>query len=454
MTTKLYPYQKEVLKEIDQFNGRSLCALEMGLGKTLIALTHLHDGKDSTPAVVVCPASVKYVWEYEAAHHLKMRATVLIGQTPSESNGQTTNKGSLFVINYDVLQYWLPWLKQLGLRTVIIDESHYLGNRTTKRTKSVKELCKGIPNVLALSGTPLTNRPAELWPTLNILRPDLYKSFWSFGQTHCGAKLGHWGWEFKGATQLPKLHSNLKDQLMIRRLKKDVLKGLPEKVRNVLPCDLKDRKEYDFADAEFLNWLRQFNAAKIKGAKAAHQLVKIGYLLRLSARLKLPAVVRWANKFLRETNEKLILFAVHKKMISALNRRVKCKHVIIDGSVTGRHRKDRVDQFQKDSKTRVLIGNLQAAGTGITLTAASTVAFAEMSWRPGDFIQAEDRPHRIGQTKTVFVYYLIAGGTVEETLCKIIQSKQNVLSAVMDGTPVGNLNVFDQFIKTQERRLL
>ncbi|MFW6172004.1 MAG: helicase-related protein, partial [Planctomycetota bacterium] len=252
---------------------------------------------------------------------------------------------------------------------------------------------------------------------------------------------------FKGAANLDELHRRLRCGVMIRRLKADVLHQLPPKFRRVLPVELSNRDEYEQANSNFATWLKENYRGKATRSLRAAAVTKIGYLLRLTGRLKCKAVVRWANRFLRETDEKLILYAVHRKMIAALARRVRAKHVIVDGSVTGRMRKAAVDQFQGDANTRLLIGNLQAGGVGLTLTASSTVGFAELYWRPADHVQAEDRIHRIGQENDCWINYLVAGGTIEETLCRVIQEKQQVLNSVLDGRPVEDLDVWDQLIK-------
>lgn len=449
------PYQEEGIALIDRYNGRALLADEMGLGKTLQALWALQRKPERLPALIVCPASVKYNWQREAEIHCGMMASICEGQSPPTFNRMNrTHISQLTIINYDILKYWLDYLKKLNFQTVIFDESQYLQSRTSDRTKASRKIVKGVPHVFALSGTPLTNRPAELFPILNILWPTHYNSFFSFAELYCEPKWKPWGTEFKGATNLPQLHAELKERGMIRRLKVDVLKDLPEKNRRTQLMDLSDPAEYRKASTDFMSWLRENHAHKVRRASRAEKLVQVGYLLRIAARLKMRSVVGWANKFLRETDEKLILFAVHTKAIELLQRRVEAKSVTIDGSVTGRRRELAKDQFQRDPKTRLMIANIKAGGVGLTLTASSTVGFTELWWRPGDHIQAEDRIHRIGQTKVSWIYYLIAGGTIEERLCRILQEKQAVISAVLDGGPVAaDLNIYEELLDELEKEV-
>lgn len=426
------PYQIEAIEAIENNDGRALAALDMGLGKTLISLWCLDRNPDWTPALVVCPASVKYNWQAEASIHLGMKSSVCNGRTPPKRGaGKLQSMAPLYIINYDILQYWKGYLKQLGFKTIICDESQYLSNPKAIRTKAVKSLTKGADNVIMLSGTPLMNRPAELWPTLNMLWPRVFKSFRTFAEQHCEPRIERGRWTYNGATNLKSLNRKLTSIGMIRMRKQDVLKDLPGVNERMVVCPLLDPKEYQRAENDFVNWLKTQN--KNKPNLMSLGLVKIGYLLRLAAKLKFKYVVEWINQFLEETDEKLVVMAHHKKAIKVLKKHITAKSVVVDGSVRGEKRQAAVDQFQRDASTRVFIGNIKAAGVGLTLTAASTMVIAELPWRPADLTQAIARINRIGQTETAFVYYMIALGTKEERACEVLQEKQQTVSAVLDG---------------------
>ena len=450
------PYQLEGMRLIEHFDGRIILSDEMGLGKTLQSLWTLQRNPEWLPALIVCPASVKYNWEFEAIHYCGMRSSICEGSKPPTFNrhGMSTTS-PLTIINYDILKDWEPYLKKLKFKTIVFDECHYLQSRTSLRTKAAKRVSRGCEHIFALSGTPLMNKPADMFPTLNILWPDQYNSFWSFAQLHCDPKWKPWGWEYKGASNLDVLHAQLKSQGMVRRLKKDVLKDLPKMNRRVMPIQMSDESEYRRARDDFMSWLRANHAHKMRSAGKAEKLVQVGYLLRLAARLKMRAAVNWANTFLEETDEKLVLFAVHRKAIECLQRRVKAKSVVIDGSVVGRKRQLAVDQFQNDRKTRLCIGNLKAAGVGITLTAASTVGLLELFWNPAVMIQAEARVNRIGQTDVAWAWYLVAAGSIEERLCRILQERQGIMDAVLDGGPVpDSLNIYEELLDELEKEAL
>jgi SWI/SNF-related matrix-associated actin-dependent regulator 1 of chromatin subfamily A len=400
-----YPFQLRGVRQLHRFGGRALLADEQGLGKTFQTYLYCSRHPEQKPVVVVCPASLKFVWEREARRHFGWRAEVLSGTKPPGVS-LALSTASLVVLNYDILWPWIPWLKNLKPKLVVLDECQYISGRHTKRTKGVEKLCEGVPHVLALSGTPLTNRPAELFPTLHLLRPDLFPSFYPYGHRYCGAKRNPFsgGMDYKGSSNLEELHKILLENLMVRRRKVDVLKELPSKTRCVVPLELPDYGEYNRALEDFLGWLGE-----------------------------------------RKCDRKLVIFAVHKEVISKLRKHFGKGCVVVDGSTSLKNRRAAVDAFQGSRGCRVFIGNIKAAGKGLTLTAASDVAFAELDWTPGAHLQAEDRAHRIGSKEAVFIHYLVAKGTIEEHLVELLQSKQGTLSAVLDGGSRGeDLDIFDR----------
>lgn len=429
--TKPTPYQLSDIPRIDRFGGRALLAWSMGVGKTYEALFWAVLHPKARPMVVVCPASVKYVWESEARHHFGLRAEVLEG-TRSRGDG-LAGKPQLVVLNYDILSHRMEYLLSLRPQLVVFDESQYLMSRSALRTKQARVLCHNVPHVLCLSGTPILNRPADLWPSLNILRPDKFPGFWAFAMKFCGARRTFYGWDVRGSSNADELFQLLTKTVMIRRKKEDVLKDLPPKRRSIVPLEIRDRTQYDKAVDDFLGWLRQHAPGKLSRAARAERLVQLGYLKRLAARLKLRGVYDWVDSYLRESEGKLILFAVHKKIIKRLRERYEDDCVVIDGSVTGRKRRLAEDQFKTRKDCRILIGQIKAAGVGLNLQCASDVAFVELGWNPATMDQAESRAHRMGQKNEVACYYLLAKDSIETRLLKLLQDKQKVSSAIIDG---------------------
>lgn len=443
--TKPYPFQLEGVERMEAFNGRALLADEMGLGKSLEALLFAQRNDKLRPVVVVCPASLKENWRREAAKHVRMPAVVLSGTKPNVDPKFLVSP--ILIINYDILTPWLPFLRSLNPKLVICDEAHALQGRSTKRTKAVQMLCHGVPGFLALTGTPLTNRPANLWPILNLINPRLYPSFWNYAREFCNLKRTPWGWDWSGASNLPKLHQTLLNTCMIRRKKSEVLSQLPPMQRIVMPVEITDRRQYETATKDFMSWMMKYSPTSLKTAQKAEGLVKIGYLLRLTATLKLPVIREWIDNFLEGSDEKLTVYGIHRKIVESLHETYGKNSVLVHGGITGNSRQRAVDQFQRDAKTRLFIGNVKAAGVGLTLTAAATVANIEFGWVPGDHIQAENRVSRIGQTKAQTSYWIVGRDTIEERLVKVLQNKQQNIDAVVDGDDeVNQLDVYDQLI--------
>ena len=443
--TVLLPFQAKAVRRIGRFNLRSLIAHDMGLGKSLTSLTAASEN-GAWPAVVVCPASLKWNWEREAKIHLRLRAEVLEGRKPRAGS---LTKRKLVIVNYDILGAWLPWLKgDVDPELVIVDESQLIANRNSKRTKWVRLLCQDVPCVLALSGTPLVNRPPELWPTVNLLWPKEFPGFWAFCQEFTVPRRTPWGWDFKRSRNLDVLHERLKRAGMLRKRKSQVLKDLPEKQREILLLPVDNRRDYDHAEDDFLAWLKKRDKTKVRKAKRAQRLVQMGWLKRLAAEGKMPSVLEWIENFLEGSDEKLVVMAVHKSVIKAIHDRWRKISVVVDGSVTGRKRQLAVDQFNKRKDTRLFIGNIKAAGVGLSITGASTMAVVELPWTPGACSQAEDRIHGISrgiEGIPTSIFYLVARNTIESKLIQLIQEKQDVLDQTLDGKiGAGGFDILDR----------
>lgn len=448
--TELRPFQKEGVRNIYEFRGRALLADDMGLGKTLQALYWILKTPNHRPAIIVTPASVKYNWQAEAHMHLNLSTHVLEGNRPKRI---TTLPGDIIVLNYDILKSWLPALLKAKPKTLIIDEAHFAKNPDAKRTKAVLKLAAKASSVVAISGTPLTNRPIELWPILKAVDPTLFPSREDFAWRFCKPRWTPWGWKYDGACNLSKLNRILQNNCMIRRLKKDVLKELPEKNRAVVSFKLKSYQEYDKAQEDFIGWLRGINQARANKAARSQALTKVGYLIRLSAKLKLEWTAQWiADFFESHPGEKLVCFTMHTFVIDYLRERFRQRALVINGAVTGKRRQETVFQFQNNRRYDLMLGNWRAAGVGITLTAACHAVALDLPWTPGDLLQGEDRIHRIGQKRAVTVHYLTALGTIEEKQIKILRKKSKVLDAILNGERAeGDLDIFDELIAELKR---
>lgn len=450
MTTKPLPFQLEDIKKIESFNGRALIAWEMGLGKSFGSLLYAHRNKDLRPIIIVCPASLKWNWANECATHFNLHSEILEGMKPPRKGIGRKSKG-IYIINYDILGAWLQFLKELSPQLVILDEAHYCKSLKARRTKYTRMLCNGVEHVLALSGTPLTNRPAELYSILNLLRPDLYNSAFTFYSNYCRLQRTPWGWKYDGARNLKELHQKLTKTVMIRRRKKDVLSELPDKQRHIITLPIEDEKEYKEAVTDFLGWLKGKDASKVKKAAKAEQITKMVYLSQLAANKKLPAMFDWIDNYLEETNDKLLFFAVHRSIIKALHSRYDKISVVVTGKVKGRKRQQAFDQFNKDTHTRILFGNIQAAGVGWNCKATHNTAVGELPWTPGELTQLEDRTHGIKrgvEGKKSNYYYLLGKDTIEIPKCRLLQRKARILDNTLDGRrQVDSLDIYDLLAK-------
>lgn len=463
--TKPYPYQRHGVHLIQhRFQGRAILGDEMGLGKTPQAMWWARKYLKKGPIVAVVPANLKENWRREALKHVGMRAAVLSGRRPPSTGAP--RDVPLVVINYDILgspgdpRSWVSRLRKLKPGLVIVDESHYIKSRDALRTRAVQALARPAPHVLVLDGLGgMVQRPAEIWTSCNLVRPDLFPKFKSFGDRYCGKRWTPWGWRYDGATNTKELFRRLRRTCLVRRRKADVLKDLPAKQRIVVPIELdkKARREYDEALNNFLVWLAKYtrSPARVRRAMKAERMVRMGYLRRLAAVLKLRSVAQWAADYLETNDDKLILYGIHHKVIEPLAEQFGRMAVMIHGGVTGRKRQNAMDAFNRNPSKRLLVGQIEACGVGWSCTSTSTVAFAEIDWTPGKHVQAEDRVHGVARGlagRNATAYYLVAADTIEEDLCRIIQTKQGVLDAVLDGEVVQTMDVLDQLMAAMADR--
>lgn len=444
LKTELYPFQKQGVAFIEAKDGRALIGDEMGLGKTIQALAWLQLHPEKRPAIIVVPASLKLNWEKEAKKWMKNpNVQVLYGEEPN-----IPLTGDILIINYDVLSHWVNELNKIKAQVFIADECHYFKNNQTKRTKAVKQIAKHIPHVICLSGTPIVNRPIEGYNALKLIDGCTIPNFWRFAQQYCDAKHNGFGWDFTGATNTDELHELLTNTIMLRRKKEDVLKELPAKMRSIVPMELSNNQEYWKAQSDFIDWVKQTRGKKAaEKASNAEALSRIEGLKQLAVKGKMKQVKSWIQNHL-ETNGKLVVFAIHKETINQLMQEFGNKAVKIDGSVSANDREKAVESFQNNDSIRLFVGNIKAAGVGITLTAASSVAFLELGWSPGEHDQAEDRIHRIGQqADSINAYYLLADGTIENEIADLIDHKRKVLNQVLDGKKTEESSLLSELLE-------
>ena len=423
---KPYPFQAAGVEYLLKAK-RSFLADDMGLGKTAQALLASFIA-EAHPTLIVCPASLRLNWDVEIKKWLGKEKLCLFK-----------------IINYDVLEKNIEYLKQFGFKSMILDESHYVKNPSAKRTKACLELSKGIEYIFALSGTPILNRPNELIAQLKIL--DRLKDFggwYAFVKRYCGAYKNRFGWDLSGSQNLDELNKRLRSMCYIRRSKDQVLKELPEKTRSIIPVEITNYEDYRMASEDVIAWLED-NGHRTDAAAQAEQLVKIETLKQLSARGKLKSIFEWIRNFL-ETGQKLVVFAHHREIQEKITQEFNAL------TISGGDKVDRVEEmkalFQKYENEKIIVCSLKAGGVGHTLTAASNVLFTELGWTPGEHDQAEDRCHRLGQKDNVTAWYLIGKGTIEEDIMKLIEEKRVIFKeAVVGEKQKKGVSVFGDLVK-------
>lgn len=450
----------------------TLIADSMGLGKTIQAIGVANIDKPKQ-TLIICPASLKKNWENE------WKKWYCHGGDTSIVNANEWEHASTIIINPDILERHISKIHALKIDMLIIDEIQYYTNGETARTKSVfgyRGRKKGykIPPItatrrIALSGTPIRTKPHDLWVLCREFDPNgLGSNYWNFRRKYCG------GVEFEGdflqkngASNLDILQEKLRKSFMVRRDKYSVLKELPGKRRQIIECpntgvsQLMKREEtaieQAFGDLEKLiggNDTTELNIEKIQQgfvevegddyAEMGEKLItvdipfeSISVIRQELALAKVPHVIDFVDKILAE-DEKVVIFVYHKSVAKLLKEYYTNAAVIV-GSTPLKKRQPEVDRFQEDPDCRVLIGNFIAAGVGFTMTIASKVVFAELSWVASELEQAEDRLERIGQKNFVMVYHLVFENSLDSRMVqKLIMVMENTTQA-LDDKLVANL---------------
>ncbi|HEY1833105.1 MAG TPA: DEAD/DEAH box helicase [Solirubrobacteraceae bacterium] len=437
---ELKPFQRAGVRYLLE-QRRSFLADEQGLGKTIEALATI-EAASAYPAVVVCPANLKLNWLREIERWLPGRsASAMSGTFAPVRPGDA----DVTVVNYDILDARMDELLAMEPVAVVLDESHYCKNPAAKRSQAAQRLTAGIAGdglVLALTGTPVVNRPAELISQLRILG--------RLGDFGSGAEFGA---RFRGADAHLRLHWHLRARCFVRRLKADVLPQLPPKTRAVVPVELDNEAEYRLAERDLIQWLRTQPLdlreldAKVAAALRAERLVRLNALKLLAARGKLQGALTWIHDF-ASSGERLVIFAHHREVQKALLERFpQALHILGGDGFAARDRALRAFQEPDGPENQLIVCSMEVAGQGLTLTRSSNVVFLELDWTPAKHDQAEDRCHRISQQDAVTAYYLLAAGTVDETISTLLERKRVVIGAVTDGVEQDEEAVVDQLVR-------
>jgi SWI/SNF-related matrix-associated actin-dependent regulator 1 of chromatin subfamily A len=455
-----FPYQVEGAKFLLQKSG-ALLADEMGLGKTVQVLLAINSDPKIKKVLVFCPASVKLNWVREANRWLvrPFEVRYLSGKT-TEPIFVPKDRGLFVVINYDIADPWSRELSKIHWDMLVLDEAHYLKNRKAVRTRAILGEEKNIglqspiwaEKKIALTGTPVVNRPAELWPVLAWIDRKAWGSFWTYAKRYCNLHHNGYGWDASGASNLEELSRKL-SRYMLRRRKDDVLKDLPPKIRQVLELPpnganaliAKEKELWDKYSEELAKAKAAVEIAKaeseeeLKEALSKLQAIVRVYFQEMSlvrhqlALAKAPKAIEHIQDVL-ESKEKVVVWVHHRDVAEAVFAGLKeYNPVMVLGGSSAEARAEAVRKFQEDRSIRVFIGGITAAAEGITLTASDIAVFIELDWRPGKLLQAEDRIHRIGQTRNVTIQYLVFDGSLDAHMAKKLAEKTEIISRAVDG---------------------
>ncbi len=338
--------------------------------------------------------------------------------------------GRINIISYDLAVNKAQELNVRRIQVILCDESHKLKGRTSQRTKSLLPILNKARRTILMSGTPALSRPAELFTQLSILRPDIFRSFHDFGVRYCEGKKSHFGWQYEGASNLQELHIILETLCMIRRTKDEVLE-LPPKTRERVALTLAP-EQVQLIDKSVAHLKQVTEKAKEKFVDPVTQKAAFLSVWRDTGRAKCPSAIEYIHHLLQQ-GEKFLVFAHHQYVLDEMETfltRSGTSFIRIDGATPQNHRTRLADLFQEDPEIRVAVLSIMAAGSGLTLTAAHIVVFAELLFTPGDILQAEDRCHRISQVRPVSVRFLIAQGTPDERIWWMLNRKMQVLGNI------------------------
>lgn len=464
--------------------GHNLLADEPGTGKTVQSLGVFTNTPHAKSLLIIAPASLKYNWLREARKWIRKGQTV--GLTETKAKTAKTPLTHLWpdkdvvITTYDMLEQYRTQIHERVWDLMICDEAHLLSNPKAIRTRNVfgggrgKNRVEAIPTKRSIfaTGTPILKRPIDLWPILQRCDPSgLGADYMHFIRRYCGAFQNQFGWITDGADNLDELQFKLRSTCMLRRQKKDVLKELPSKIRQIIELppegtrklvkkefevfeknlerltSVNEEREYseDVFKTVSLEVLSQFvdeaTARAVKYSSVHDQEYELEDYMKLHFEAmalareeiglaKVPMVLEYVRRLI-DNDEKVVIMCVHKAVAYELQRHFK-NCAVVTGKVSAKKRDSEVHRFQSDSGCNVFIGNIAAAGVGITLTSAANLVFAELSWSPAEMEQAEDRIHRIGQIESAHIHYLVIRGSMEAGIIDKLIEKQEIINKALN----------------------
>lgn len=419
-------HQKEAIEKLAG-SKRFILADDMGVGKTTSAvIAALETG--AKKILIICPASLKINWQREIQNYSDKSVYICEGKKFSTDEDFT-------IVNYDILKNFYDikdkdnsLISTSNFDLVILDEAHMISNPQAQRTKIINTFVKKIERVWLLTGTPMTSRPINYYNILNIIESPVAANWMAYAIRYCQGYQFNAGkrkvWNVQGASNLDELRERTSKQIL-RRLKEDVL-DLPDKIITPIYLRLKS-KEYEDLMGEYFNWYENKSEESLSLTVQFSKLMKVRKVI---ADEKINNTIEIAENII-EQGKKVIIFTNFTETLQLLHNHFGKSSVYLDGSCSKVQRQFAVDQFQENDKINVFIGNLKAAGVGLTLTSAEVVIMNDLSFVPAEHAQAEDRAYRYGQKNNVLVYYPLFENTIEGAIYDILNRKKKIINTVM-----------------------
>ena len=420
-------------------HDRLLIADDMGLGKSLQALLCILNSQYKR-VLIVCPSVVKVNWANEVEKWTEMNTSLIYGQTKEYEVSQIT------IINYDLLHARVEELLKDDYDCIIFDECHTLKNQKTQRTKAAKRLATWptVKGMIAMSGTPILNRPSEIYTVLNMLKPATFTNYYLFGKKYCGAIHNGYGWDFNGASNIetsddgvtPPLNHMLKD-IMLRRTMDDprLSDQMPDLLQTIIEVDI-SRTQYDIVYNTLMDELEHYRTTGSGSIPPGLLLNILTDLRHAAGRAKIETAGKWMVDYWAATGKPLVAFAHHKDVVEGLEKEVSAVQQggVITGSTPDKRRQSLIAAFQ-EGHLPFLICSTLAMKEGINLDAADTTLFVEREWVPAHERQAASRVRRITQESDVCHQVILsAANTVDSHFDKVVREKAAVVKAALDGS--------------------
>jgi SWI/SNF-related matrix-associated actin-dependent regulator of chromatin subfamily A-like protein 1 len=434
-------HQKEAIEKLVR-NKKFILADDMGLGKTTSTIiAALETG--AKKILIVCPASLKINWQREIENYSSRSVYISEGKKFSTEH-------DFVIVNYDILKNFhdikdkeKSEIMKINFDLVIMDEAHMISNPQAQRTKIANDIASKSERVWLLSGTPMTSRPMNYYNLLNLVDSPVAANWMAYAKRYCNGFQFSVGkrkvWNVTGASNLEELRERTQTHIL-RRLKEEVL-DLPEKIITPVYLRLKS-KDYEELMGEYFDW---YDSRPEESSSLTIQFSKLMKVRKVIAQEKINNTIELAENII-EQGKKVIIFTNFTDTLNIIYNHFGKQAVYLDGSCSKFHRQNAVDEFQTNDKIRVFVGNLKAAGVGITLTSAEAVIMNDLSFVPAEHSQAEDRSHRIGQKNSTSVYYPLFENTIEGAIYDILNRKKKIISTVMGDDMMDDASTIEEML--------